>query len=109
MKIRFSLFIVLTFMFCQLSAQNSVFTVKKTLNWSATPEIYDPLGISQKKFWVFEGSAQHPTNPVLPVVHFRFPISGKGVLTPVINNPTCLLYTSPSPRDLSTSRMPSSA
>ena len=24
-------------------------------------------------------------------------------------NPTCLLYTSPSPRDLSTSRMPSSA
>ena len=25
------------------------------------------------------------------------------------NSPTCLLYTSPSPRDLSTSRMPSSA
>ena len=27
----------------------------------------------------------------------------------VIGTPTCLLYTSPSPRDLSTSRMPSSA
>ena len=27
----------------------------------------------------------------------------------IVNNPTCLLYTSPSPRDLSTSRMPSSA
>jgi len=88
MKIRFSLFIVLAFMFCQLSAQNSVFKVKKTLNWSAAPEIYDPLGISQKKFWVFEGSAQHPANPVLPVIHFRFPISGQGALTPVINNPT---------------------
>ena len=31
-------------------------------------------------------------------------IEGKGVL-----NNSCLLYTSPSPRDLSTSRMPSSA
>ena len=27
----------------------------------------------------------------------------------VVNHYTCLLYTSPSPRDLSTSRMPSSA
>ena len=27
----------------------------------------------------------------------------------VVGNGTCLLYTSPSPRDLSTSRMPSSA
>ena len=27
----------------------------------------------------------------------------------IMNNNTCLLYTSPSPRDLSTSRMPSSA
>ena len=31
-----------------------------------------------------------------------------GTLTP-INQMACLLYTSPSPRDLSTSRMPSSA
>ena len=29
--------------------------------------------------------------------------------TPVEEAPVCLLYTSPSPRDLSTSRMPSSA
>ena len=32
-----------------------------------------------------------------------------GVRLEVILNETCLLYTSPSPRDLSTSRMPSSA
>ena len=31
------------------------------------------------------------------------------VLKPVAQFPDCLLYTSPSPRDLSTSRMPSSA
>ena len=29
--------------------------------------------------------------------------------SPLNDNPDCLLYTSPSPRDLSTSRMPSSA
>ncbi len=88
MKIRFSLFILFAFIFCQLSAQNSVFKVKKELNWSATPNIYNPLGISEKKFWVFEGSAQHPTNPVLPVINFRFPVSGKGALTPTITSAT---------------------
>ena len=35
----------------------------------------------------------HPKSPLVPSMHFN----------------TCLLYTSPSPRDLSTSRMPSSA
>ena len=34
------------------------------------------------------------------ISQFKYPIVGEG---------TCLLYTSPSPRDLSTSRMPSSA
>eukprot|EP00657_Telonema_sp_P-1_P002020 TRINITY_DN1486_c0_g1_i3.p1 TRINITY_DN1486_c0_g1~~TRINITY_DN1486_c0_g1_i3.p1 ORF type:complete len:164 (-),score=34.33 TRINITY_DN1486_c0_g1_i3:72-563(-) len=34
-------------------------------------------------------------------------INSNGVLTP--NSPTCLLYTSPSPRDRTRSRMPSSA
>ena len=38
------------------------------------------------------------------------PISEKMLYSPLINTLiTCLLYTSPSPRDLSTSRMPSSA
>ena len=32
-----------------------------------------------------------------------------GVATGQLGHPSCLLYTSPSPRDLSTSRMPSSA
>ena len=31
------------------------------------------------------------------------------IVAKIINAKTCLLYTSPSPRDLSTSRMPSSA
>ena len=35
--------------------------------------------------------------------------TSKGNLVAVISNGSCLLYTSPSPRDLSTSRMPSSA
>ena len=84
MKIRFSLFILFTFVFCQLFAQNSVFKIKKELNWAAAPTIYNPLGTSEKKLWVFDGSAQHPENPVLPVINFRFPVTGKGTLTPII-------------------------
>ncbi len=86
MKIRFSLFIFFAILFCQLSAQNSVFKVKKELNWSATPEIYNPLGVSEKKFWIFEGSAQHPTNPTLPVLNFHFPVPGQGILIPTIGS-----------------------
>ena len=40
---------------------------------------------------------------------FGEPIDGLGPLTPGLVPYPCLLYTSPSPRDLSTSRMPSSA
>ena len=41
-------------------------------------------------------------------IEYEFPIAETGVLAS-IGNGDCLLYTSPSPRDLSTSRMPSSA
>ena len=36
-------------------------------------------------------------------------INNKNFLKKIYYAPSCLLYTSPSPRDLSTSRMPSSA
>ena len=50
-----------------------------------------------------------PNNPIIPF------IEGDGIgvdISPVmikVVDAACLLYTSPSPRDLSTSRMPSSA
>ena len=47
----------------------------------------------------------HKNRPVRPSSRRR--TAGGGVA--IIYNKTCLLYTSPSPRDLSTSRMPSSA
>ena len=39
----------------------------------------------------------------------NFTVDSKTVVYPLLSVNTCLLYTSPSPRDLSTSRMPSSA
>ena len=51
------------------------------------------------------------TNPttvhVLPGVEYTLPLAGLLLLAAGLG--ACLLYTSPSPRDLSTSRMPSSA
>ena len=51
----------------------------------------------------------HPNNPFIPTTHcnVRFFVAEKPGAEPVWW--FCLLYTSPSPRDLSTSRMPSSA
>jgi len=46
--------------------------------------------------------------PSLPPSHYSLEIMATGFSRFVMNN-VCLLYTSPSPRDLSTSRMPSSA
>ena len=48
----------------------------------------------------------------LPVVHFRRDKDGVVQFITILKDlgvSGCLLYTSPSPRDLSTSRMPSSA
>ena len=44
-----------------------------------------------------------------PTVVVRIPMNEDAVLTADVGMSACLLYTSPSPRDLSTSRMPSSA
>ena len=46
----------------------------------------------------------------LVAVHPAYDEAFDGFAAPEVRgNPACLLYTSPSPRDLSTSRMPSSA
>ena len=53
--------------------------------------------------WLFEVLNVRPGD----ILDDLFP--GTGVVTEMYNWYICLLYTSPSPRDLSTSRMPSSA
>ena len=65
---------------------------------------------------IFESKT--PFNDIFPMPDFKTIPNEKGELPKLeqMKNPdgsilweTCLLYTSPSPRDLSTSRMPSSA
>ena len=59
--------------------------------------------------------AEAETNVALRVLNTaegggdKFEVQGRGELHLGVLIETCLLYTSPSPRDLSTSRMPSSA
>ena len=69
---------------------------------------YDDLIISGEKSLFGPGNAKLPLPPMLMldrITHMDDDggANGKGQLI------ACLLYTSPSPRDLSTSRMPSSA
>ncbi len=52
------------------------------------------------------------TTSIIPILNGKVAVTGKTDLEKLLNGElvyTCLLYTSPSPRDLSTSRMPSSA
>ena len=55
---------------------------------------------------LFEFSPHEKSKSFRELVNHMVPISS---WIPVITKNACLLYTSPSPRDLSTSRMPSSA
>ena len=56
----------------------------------------------------FDDSMEEPT--VLPTKIPNLLVNGaSGIAVGMATNMACLLYTSPSPRDLSTSRMPSSA
>ena len=60
---------------------------------------------SSREFWMFIGSLVFLFSAALITASSSLPVYNKIV---ELYNP-CLLYTSPSPRDLSTSRMPSSA
>ena len=59
-------------------------------------------------FWGcrFENNSKTENEPVVKI-NFESNMSDKGNYLDILK--ACLLYTSPSPRDLSTSRMPSSA
>ena len=71
------------------------------------------LGAEKKgKYWASGVSVvAHMRNPKMPAIHFntRFIVTSKEWFGGGMDVTPCLLYTSPSPRDLSTSRMPSSA
>ena len=65
------------------------------------------VGVPLSAFWLAAGAAFKP-----PWYAFAIIMGGLAInfaLAYLISNKCCLLYTSPSPRDLSTSRMPSSA
>ena len=68
---------------------------------------FGPLGIDGK---LLESAARAGFVEPKPIQVAAIPaqIAGKDILG-VAQTGSCLLYTSPSPRDLSTSRMPSSA
>ena len=77
--------------------------------FSATSVVRDLLGI--KGLEVSQPEKIHPKRPISGLDWHKEEVSGTriwNVLEEYYGN-ICLLYTSPSPRDLSTSRMPSSA
>lgn len=86
MKIRFLLFILTSLPFCHLIAQNSVFELKKDIIWPSNPATYLISDGTEAPYWTFEGAARHQKNPRLPVVSFRFPVSGSGNLDVQISN-----------------------
>ena len=71
---------------------------------STTQIIYETIG------GFFDRVAnEHPNNPALVLRHQNVDWTYSELQQRVDQLAACLLYTSPSPRDLSTSRMPSSA
>ena len=81
-----------------------------TIQLSYAIGISEPLSI----FVDLHGKNRVDSNRVEKFIKDRFDLSPRGIIDMLgLSNPifseTCLLYTSPSPRDLSTSRMPSSA
>ena len=57
----------------------------------------------------FTQEVQKATDPIYQKISKVMPEIEWSVHAPYVHKINCLLYTSPSPRDLSTSRMPSSA
>ena len=90
---------------------NPYYVVQSSMVWGSAP-LMSADALTVTPLHSISPSYRHP-NPI----EFSFsrrsqlePISNKFEPSPFISPPSiCLLYTSPSPRDLSTSRMPSSA
>ena len=90
-----------------------------TLTLNITIAVIDFLyrGRDYQRFWVLEEIARAPYFAFLSVLHLRESMGLRGPEHIYLMeehfaqtlNETCLLYTSPSPRDYAASRMPSSA
>ena len=69
--------------------------------------VSDPYGVDTKPIWEYDPS--QPGASSAPPRLKEWSIDPVTRVAGALAVHTCLLYTSPSPRDLSTSRMPSSA
>ena len=65
--------------------------------------------IVPSEFIIVGGTGNLSKNKILPALFWRFLDNQIDAQSNIILCDNCLLYTSPSPRDLSTCRMPSSA
>ena len=104
------LFLTLTLVFVLIVSQDSEFTLKwKAVQFGESSltvreKLGDPYKNQEKfDFWIMDPHEQEALNS--GAIYF---ITWKGGID-TLYIAGCLLYTSPSPRDLSTSRMPSSA
>ena len=79
------------------TCEGGLTSLKATINGGTAPFTYTWSGPN--------GFSSSITNPILTNID----IADFGTYNVMVTDATCLLYTSPSPRDLSTSRMPSSA
>ena len=90
-----------------LAVEQEGYTTPTPVQAQAIPPLLDGrdvLGVAQTG----TGKTAAFALPVLQIISRAKPQSKRHIRALVLS-PTCLLYTSPSPRDLSTSRMPSSA
>ena len=84
----------------------------KWLDWAQSAEIpIDIANIPHSDFLetVYNGASVRKPDYGLPLLNLTNQLAKPVIETRSRDSSICLLYTSPSPRDLSTSRMPSSA
>ena len=73
------------------------------------PDIGDFENVEVIELLVKEGQEIKKNDPVITIESDKSSVEIPSIFSGKIESIVCLLYTSPSPRDLSTSRMPSSA
>lgn len=84
---KYTFTVLFSILVASLTSAQTSFSLKKSLEWAATPVIHSFNGKKGREMANFKGAVySESTTPTLPVFHYRFPLTSDGILNAEFQN-----------------------